>query len=165
MKTLLLIRHAKSSWDDAGMTDFDRPLNARGLRDADAMALRLYERVPIIDAFISSPALRAKTTAEKFMATFHAPKERLLTQQGFYLAPPAFFTSFISTADDRLNSIALFAHNPGITDYANTLTTAIRTDNMPTCAIFAVSAEIDSWKDFATAAKAFLFYDYPKLHG
>lgn len=164
MKTLLLIRHAKSSWEDAGMTDVDRPLNARGIKDAGAMATRLYKRVPVIDAFISSPALRAKTTAEKFIAVFGAQKDWLLTQQGLYLAPAPFFTSFINTADDRLNSIAIFAHNPGITDYANTLTTAVRTDNIPTCGIFAVAAEIDSWKDFAPASKKFLFYDYPKLH-
>ena len=164
MKTLLLIRHAKSSWEDTGTSDFDRPLNARGVKDADAMALRLYNRLQIIDAFISSPALRAKTTAEKFIAVFGTQKVQLHTQQGLYLAPVSFFTSFINDADDRLNSIALFAHNSGITDYANTLTTAIRTDNIPTCGIFAVAAEISSWKDFAAASKTFLFYDYPKLH-
>ncbi len=164
MRTLLLIRHAKSSWEDAGTPDFDRPLNDRGVKDADAMAQRLYKRLPVIDAFISSPALRAKTTAEKFMAVFGVQKHLLVTEQYLYLAPPSFFTRYISTADDRLNSIAIFAHNPGTTDYANTLTTAVRTDNIPTCGIFAVSANIDSWKDFEAASKLFLFYDYPKLH-
>jgi phosphohistidine phosphatase len=165
MKTLLLIRHAKSSWDDAGITDFDRPLNARGVNDAGAMALGLYERIPVIDAFISSPALRAKSTAEKFMTTFGIPKELLVTEHGLYLAPATFFTRFISMADDQRNTMAVFSHNPGITDYANTLTSAVRTDNIPTCGIFAVVADIDSWKNFEAASKTFLFYDYPKLHG
>lgn len=164
MKTLLLIRHAKSSWDDAGMTDFDRPLNSRGLKDAAAMALQLQRRIAAIDAFISSTAVRAKTTAEIFMAGFKAPEDRLLTEQGLYLAPAAFLSRFISSTADNLNTIALFSHNPGITDYANTLTTAIKTDNIPTCGIFAVAAKTGSWKDFETTAKAFLFFDYPKLH-
>ena len=145
------------------MTDFDRPLNTRGIKDAGAMPLRLLSRIQAIDAFITSPALRAKTTAEKFIAAFNRPADQLVQEKGLYLAAPSFYTQFISNLDDRLNTIALFAHNPGITDYANTLSTAIRTDNMPTCSIFAVAAAISSWKDFETAAKAFLFYDYPKL--
>lgn len=165
MKTLLLIRHAKSSWEDAGMTDFDRPLNARGMKDADAMARRLLQRISLIDAFISSPALRAKTTAQHFAAAFQAPKNHLHLQPDLYLAPSACFASLINTIDNQLNSIAIFAHNPGITDYANSLTTVVRTDNIPTCGIFAVTAEVDSWKDFAAASRTFFFYDYPKLHG
>jgi phosphohistidine phosphatase len=163
MKILLLIRHAKSSWDDASLSDFDRPLNARGLKDADKMARRLVSQVNSIDAFISSPAKRAKTTAEKFVAAYKTGKDQVVLEQGLYLAPASFFDQFISNTDNRFNTIAIFSHNPGVTDFVNTLT-PLKTDNVPTCGIFAVKANIDSWKDFPAASKEFLFYDYPKLH-
>ena len=163
MKIFLLIRHAKSSWDEAGIPDFDRPLNARGLKDADEMARRLLARVNTIDAFISSPAKRAKTTAEKFITAFKTNKDQVVFEKGLYLAPESFFDNFISNADNKFNTIAIFSHNPGITDFVNTLTPDIKTDNVPTCGIFAVKANIDNWKTFASAGKELLFYDYPKL--
>jgi len=164
MKRLLLIRHAKSSWDDASQADVDRPLNARGSRDAEAMAKRLAEQVKKIDVFFSSPAKRAKTTARKFVAAYKAGKEQLVLVDGLYLAPESFFYSFISNTENRFNTIAVFAHNPGITEFANDLATAVKTDNIPTCGIFAVTINIDNWKDFKPARKELLFYDYPKLH-
>jgi len=164
MKSLLLIRHAKSSWDDASLPDFDRPLNTRGIKDADNMSLWLRKRITSIDAFFSSPAKRAKTTAEKFAAAFAAGKDRLIFDQGLYLAQPSFFYSLISKTDDALSTIAIFSHNPGITEFANSLSTKVTTDNIPTCGIFAVSINIQRWKDFETAGKELLFYDYPKLH-
>lgn len=163
MKTVLLIRHAKSSWDDPSMPDFDRPLNNRGEKDADSMSRRLARQIKFIDAFFSSPAKRAKTTAKAFADAFNASK-KLSYAEGLYLAPSSFFYSFISQAHDDLDTIALFAHNPGITDFANSLSTEASTDNIPTCGIFAVSIDITYWKDFEGAKKKLLFYDYPKLH-
>ena len=164
MKTLILIRHAKSSWGDAGLSDFDRPLNARGLKDAAGMSERLFARIDSIDAFISSPAKRAKTTAEKFLAAYKKSKDHLILNEGLYLAPESFFAKVIGKTDNQYNTIAIFSHNPGITDFVNTLTDVVKTDNMPTCGIFAVKIAIDNWKDFPGAGKEFLFYDYPKLH-
>ncbi|MEO5682539.1 MAG: histidine phosphatase family protein [Chitinophagaceae bacterium] len=164
MKTLLLIRHAKSSWEDAGTRDFDRSLNKRGLKDANEMAVRLSSRIDTIDALITSPALRAKTTAEIFLATYKMKHDQLITEQELYLAPAYFFEQLISGIDNRFNTVAVFSHNPGITDFVNTLTAAVKTDNVPTCGIFAVKADIDSWKNFAAATKELLLYDYPKLH-
>jgi phosphohistidine phosphatase len=163
MKTLILVRHAKSSWDDAGMPDFHRPLNSRGLKDAGKMAIRLRAKVPTIDLFISSPALRAKTTAGIFLNTFLLNSSQLLLEERFYLARPAVFYDYISNAGQLPDTIAFFAHNPGITDFANSLTDTVKTDNMPTCAVFAVSAGIMHWKDFSAAGKTLLLYDYPKL--
>ncbi len=163
MKTLLLIRHAKSSWDDASMDDFDRPLNNRGTKDAESMSRRLAKQIPAIDTFFSSPAKRAKTTAGKFADAFDASK-KLVFEKGLYLAPESFFYSFISGIDNDLDTVAIFAHNPGITDFANSLATEVTTDNIPTCGIFAVSIDIKNWKDFTDARKKLLFYDYPKLH-
>ncbi|HTL06983.1 MAG TPA: histidine phosphatase family protein [Chitinophagaceae bacterium] len=165
MKTILLIRHAKSSWDDPGQPDFDRPLNARGQKDAAKMSARLRERVPVIDLFCASPANRAKTTAEIFAAAYKLQQDQLIFERGLYLAPANFFYPFIAAADNSATSMALFAHNPGITDFANLLSTSVNTDNIPTCGIFAVTAAVDSWTAFEKAPKELLLYDYPKLIG
>jgi phosphohistidine phosphatase len=162
MKSILLVRHAKSSWEAADTSDFDRSLNDRGKKDAPAMAKRLLARNATIDAFVSSPAKRAKKTAELFAAEMHTDRKDILFIDELYLAaPPAFFAA-IASMDDKLRNLALFSHNPGITDFVNMLTT-VHTDNMPTCGVFAVKANIISWKDFEKAKKEFWFYDYPKL--
>lgn len=161
MKFLFLIRHAKSSWETAALPDFDRPLNARGMRDADEMAKRLVAKINTIDAFISSPALRAKTTAEKFATAFGTDSNEIIFEPGLYLSPESFYTPFISNIDNKFDTVAIFSHNPGITDFVNTLG-SIKTDNIPTCGIFAVKAATNTWKEFLAIKKEFLFYDYPK---
>jgi phosphohistidine phosphatase len=159
MKTVLLIRHAKSDWPH-GVDDFDRPLNQRGLRDAPEMAKRLLKRKIAIDAFISSTAKRAFTTCTFFAEAFDA-KNNIIKVPSLYHAPPEIFAQVIAAADAQYVSIALFSHNPGITEYINELGVA-RLDNMPTCGIFAVQAHCKHWQEFATAQKEFLFFDYPK---
>ena len=164
MKHLLIIRHAKSSWDIATQKDFDRPLNERGLKDAPAMAKRLLERKIPIDAFFSSTAKRAMTTASFFYERYKKAGYKTLGVTGIpelYLASPKVFERVICNADDALDTLAIFAHNPGITEFANTLTNA-RIDEMPTCSVFAVKIETTSWKDFTDVEKLFCFFDYPK---
>jgi phosphohistidine phosphatase len=162
LKTLILIRHAKSSWDDAGLSDFERPLNDRGKKDAPAMAERLYERGIKVDAFISSPARRARKTAEHFAKRYKKEKEELVLKTELYLAGEENFSDVISKLDDDFDCVAVFSHNPGITDFANSLTDDIRIDNIPTCGIFSVSIEAKKWSKFKEAKKKFLFFDYPK---
>ena len=82
-------------------------------------------------------------------------------EKSLYAAVPSQFEQVVATLKDRFDTVALFSHNPGMTDYVNTLCN-VRTDNMPTCGIFAVQADVKSWADFAKAEKAFLFFDYPK---
>lgn len=161
MKTLLTIRHAKSSWENAIVNDMERPLNERGRRDAPAMAQRLLKSGVRIDLFISSPAKRAKTTAELFVHEFGGKKEDILFVPDLYHAPAQTFRDVIVTLDNRFDTIALFSHNPGITAFVNTLT-SVRVDNMPTCGIFAVKSEAASWDEFVKAGKEFWFFDYPK---
>ena len=161
MKTLLTIRHAKSSWENAITNDMDRPLNERGRRDAPAMAQRLLGSGVRIDLFISSPAKRAKTTAELFVHEFGGAREDILFVPDLYHAPARTFRDVIITLDDRFDTIAIFSHNPGITAFVNTLT-SVRVDNMPTCGIFAVKSEVASWTEFITTGKEFWFFDYPK---
>lgn len=161
MKILLLVRHAKSSWDDPAMTDFDRPLNERGKKDAPAMADKLIARGITVDSFISSPAKRAKKTAKIFSQAFKRKEEEIILVPELYLASSGVFESVLASIESDSETIALFSHNPGITDFANTLTAA-RIDDIPTCGIFAVSIDTDDWKNFRAAKKEFLFFDYPK---
>ncbi len=161
MKTLLLIRHAKSDWGDASLSDFDRPLNERGKRDAPVMAERLLQHKIKIDAFIASPAKRAKKTANLFAKVFGLHKDDIIFEETLYAAPDNVFFDVIKRIDDKLDNIAIFSHNPGITEFANRLTDA-RIDNIPTCGVFAVKLNCKHWADFKDAPKEFLFFDYPK---
>jgi len=161
MKTILLVRHAKSDWNDPSLNDFDRPLNERGRNDAPMMAQRLLKKKSPIELFVASPAKRARKTACIFAKEYKKEKEDVVFYEELYAAPAYVFFDVIEKTDDRINHIALFAHNPGITDFANQLTTA-RIDNIPTCGIFALSADCSSWSDFRQAEKHFLFFDFPK---
>ena len=163
MKTVLLIRHAKSSWEDITIDDFDRPLNDRGKHDAPEMAKRLLKRKQAIDAFISSPAKRARKTALIFAEEYKFDKDKVKFHDYLYHASTENFNKAIASAPDRADNIAIFSHNPGITAYANELTD-VKVDDMPTCAIFAVIADIRHWKDFENADRKFLFFDYPKAN-
>ncbi len=162
MKTLVVIRHAKSSWEEAGQDDFDRPLNDRGKKDGPDMAKRLKDKDLKIDLFVSSPAKRALRTARYFAEEYKVDKKDiLLVDELYHSAVPDTFHKEIEGVNDKHEVIALFSHNPGITDFVNTLS-AVHVDNMPTSAVFAVSADTDKWSGFKEAEKAFLFFDYPK---
>ncbi len=161
LKTLILIRHAKSSWDNSDLSDFERPLNDRGKKDAPIMADRLHERGIKVDAFISSPAKRAKKTAEQFAKRYKKEGTDLMLKTELYMAGEETFLKLLEKLDDRLDCVAMFSHNPGITDFANSLAD-VSIDNIPTCGIFAVSIDANKWNKSRDAKKKFLFFDYPK---
>jgi len=161
MKILLLVRHAKSDWGNPALEDFERPLNERGKKDAPAMAKRLLDKSINIDAIISSTAKRAAKTAKAFAEVYDLKKSRLQFNEELYMAGSASFAAVIESADDKFESIAVFSHNPGITGFANELTNA-RIDNIPTCGVFAIKINTDTWKNFRNAPKEFWFFDYPK---
>lgn len=161
MKQLILIRHAKSDWGNPGLDDFDRPLNERGKKDAPAMAQRLVDKKISIEAFIASPAKRAAKTAKYFAEAYNRKKEEIIFEKKLYMANTSSFYSIIEKAEDKFNSIAIFSHNFGITEFANMLTD-MQIDNMPTCGVFAIKAECNTWADFKEAKKEFWFFDYPK---
>ena len=161
MKTLLLVRHAKSSWDEPGLGDFERPLNDRGKRDAPEMAQRLIKRKLQIDHFVSSPAKRAYKTAKIFAEAYEVKKEQIELKELLYLADPGEFSNTITSLDNSHKTVAIFSHNPGITEFANSLTN-VKIDNMPTCSVFAVVSDVEEWKDFEQGNKRLLFFDYPK---
>ncbi len=160
MKSLLLVRHAKSSWD-LDVDDFDRPLNNRGQTDAPAMAKRMIKKEIKIEFFVSSPAKRALTTAASFAEAYNKTSKKILTIPSLYEPTIAAFYNAVEGLDDSLNIVAVFSHNPAITDFANQLT-SFKIDDMPTCAVFALKADVGKWKEFTSAQKEFWFFDYPK---
>jgi phosphohistidine phosphatase len=161
LKKLIIIRHAKSDQSFFG-NDFERPLNERGKSDAPVIAKRLLDKKYTLDALISSPAVRAKNTAELFAETLIMPATEIIFISALYHAAPEVFYEVVSALPDELNTVAIFSHNPGITYFVNSLSTGTKVDNMPTCAVFAVSADITAWSGFNKAKKEFLFFDYPK---
>lgn len=162
MKTLLLIRHAKSSWANPDQSDFDRPLNDRGMHDAPLMAHRLQKQMLRPDLFISSTAVRARQTTKLMVQEWEEKQQPQITfAEQLYLAPPEVIEETLRNVNNRFHCVALVAHNPGITDFVNQLT-PVRTDNMPTCAVYAVRIHTNDWKDLPGTQKEFLLFDYPK---
>ncbi len=155
------MRHAKSSWNNLSISDFDRPLNDRGKEDAPLMAKRMKDRKIKIDCFVSSPAKRAKTTAKVFMKSYDQDKKDLVLIPTLYEASINDFYNAIENMNDKFDSIAVFSHNPGITEFVNSLTSHT-IDNMPTCGVFAVSIPVKKWIDFKNTSKELLFFDFPK---
>jgi phosphohistidine phosphatase len=161
MKTLLIVRHAKSSWDNINSPDIDRPLNERGKKDAPAMARKIIKTGIRLDRLVSSPARRARHTAELFARVLGIKESDIVILTELYHAQPAGFFQVVAGLDDGDNTVALFSHNPGITAFVNTLTT-VRLDNMPTCSVFAIKSAAPTWNEFFSGDREFLFFDYPK---
>ncbi len=161
MKHILLIRHAKSSWDDSSLSDFERPLNERGKTDAPVMAKKLGNKKIKIDALVSSPAKRAKQTAKHFTKEFGLKKKNIVFEPKLYEAGEENFYEVVENFKNKWDSVAIVSHNPGITSFADSLTDT-DIDDMPTCSIFAVKVDTDKWKNFRAAKKEFWFFDYPR---
>lgn len=125
------------------------------------MARRLIGAGILIDRFVSSPARRAKETAEAFAHEFGQKSKDIEFVTELYHALPPVFKQVIAGLDDKDDTVALFAHNPGITTFANMLT-AVRLDNMPTCSVFAAQSAVEHWNEFMAAGPEFLFFHYPK---
>ncbi len=159
---LTLVRHAKSDTPLPGQKDWDRPLNRRGQRDAPEMARRLRARKLKPDLVISSPAVRALTTATimarelKVRATVVGQDERL------YLASPADLLAVIHDLGGHAPHLMIFGHNPGITDCANRLSAGETMDNMPTCGVFTATFAIEAWSDLAWGSGQDVAFDYPR---
>lgn len=125
------------------------------------MAERIKDKKMKIDLFVSSPAKRAKKTAKIFMKIYDESKKNLLLIPALYEASLLNFYDTLEIIDDKYDSIALFSHNPGITEFANSLID-YKIDNIPTCGVFAVSIQIKKWSEFRNAGKQLLFFDFPK---
>ena len=161
MKTLYLVRHAKSSWDFPELPDDQRPLNKRGKRNAPEMGIRLKKQEILPDLMLSSPAVRAYDTCKIIAKKIGYPKKKIQKDTDIYHAAPRELLGIIQRTDPSFNSLMLFGHNPGFTELANDLAnTAIW--NIPTCGVFACVFGVDTWRDIRFGSGQMLFYDYPK---
>lgn len=144
MKTLLILRHAKSSWADAGMDDHDRPLNARGKRDAPRIGQLLADQGLHPDLVLSSTAKRARSTAKRVMegGGFACPKQLL---DEFYLAPPETYVDTLQQLPDDIERVLVIGHNPGLEALTGHLTG--NHESLPTAALVHVEFDIDAWSD------------------
>ncbi len=161
MKTLTLVRHAKSSWEDPGLRDRDRPLNRRGERDAPRMGKRIVEAGIRPSLIISSPAARAWATAKAVAKEIGYPLEFLQREADLYLASVEDFLEIVNAQDIGFNSLMLVGHNPGLTEFANYLSPNL-TDNVPTAGVVSVKIEQNDWNLYDRPATELVVYDYPK---
>lgn len=163
MKTLTIVRHAKSSWKHRNLSDRERPLNKRGERDAPIMGRRVAEAGIRPSQIISSPAVRAWTTAKIFAKELGYPGEFLQREDGLYLASLDNLLDVIATQDAGFNHLMLFGHNPGLTDLVNYFVPGL-TNNLPTAGVVSVSLECEDWMLYDRPHTELVLHDYPKKH-
>lgn len=155
---MYLIRHAKSSWKEAGMDDFDRPLNERGRRDAPFMALHLKNSFPEPQAFLVSSAKRTRETFSYFKPEF--PRASVEFIQVLYHSSPRTMEHYLNQLPSHIETVALIAHNPGISQAIDWFASEFR--EMPTCAIAMLEAEVDDWKSLTSGTCVLRDFLYPK---
>lgn len=164
MKRLVLIRHAKSSWKDPLLGDFDRPLNKRGERDAPNMAKRLKEKKIFPDTVLSSPSFRTRATCNVFCETLNFDTSKVIFDRSLYHADTSNFYQVLSTLKDLPDTeevVLLFGHNPGLTEFSNSLFDA-EIENVPTCGVVCGTLKISRWKELQPHSGVLDFFDYPK---
>lgn len=165
MKTLYLVRHAKSSWGDPFLDDFHRPLHERGLRDAPRMAMKLKERESHPDLVISSPAARALSTCMLMAEAVGYPASNIKTDRKLYHASDDEILRIVQNLHDNNDSVMIFSHNPGLTEFVNRLNKKPLTDNIPTCGVVCMTLPFSSWKDIQWGMSETVFFDFPKNKG
>jgi phosphohistidine phosphatase len=161
LKTLTIVRHAKSSWDEAGLSDRERPLNKRGKRDAPVMGKRIADAGIRPSLILSSPATRAWTTAQVIAEQLTYPSEFLQREQDLYLASLDDLLDIVVAQDEGFNSIMIVGHNPGLTDFVNYLSPGL-TNNLPTAGVVSVTIDQDHWKLYEQPKTELVVHDYPK---
>ncbi|MGD8779994.1 MAG: histidine phosphatase family protein [Ignavibacteria bacterium] len=163
MKTLYLTRHAKSSWKDQSLDDFDRPLNKRGKRDAPFMGQLLKKKNILPDVLISSPAVRAYTTARTIASEIGYPPENILADKNIYEASSSELLDIINSIEDENQSAMMFGHNPGFTTLCHYLT-GKDILNIPTCGIVKIEFEKNKWSEIEIGTGNLIWFEYPKKY-
>ena len=162
MKILTLVRHAKSSWKNTSLRDIERPLNKRGRHDAPEMGRRIKEHGIRPSLIVSSPAVRAWTTAKIIAAEISYPQEFLQREGGLYLASVDEILDVIAAQDEGFNNLMVVGHNPGMTEFANFLHSGL-TNNLPTAGVVSVEIDQDHWQLYERPPTKLLVHDYPKM--
>ncbi|MGW8168975.1 MAG: SixA phosphatase family protein [Sulfurovaceae bacterium] len=161
MKTLYLIRHAKSDWSEENKADLDRGLSKRGSKDLKAMGSYLLKKKIKPDLILSSPALRAKLTAKKISKKIKYDKDIKYIDK-LYMPDSETILDILSDQKDKNKKIFLVNHNPALTELANMLTDE-NIDNIPTLGIVAIKFDIKKWKDIKETKGKMDLFIYPKL--
>lgn len=160
MKTLYLLRHAKSSWGNASLPDRDRPLEARGERDAARMSKRWSQQHEKPDLIMSSPAARALATAKVVAQGLDYKIKNITVDERLYAATVDALIAVIEALDDKLDRVMLVGHNPGFAALAHHFDSGIT--HMPTCALAEFRFEAKSWSGIGRARPARTIFDSPK---
>ena len=161
MKKLFLIRHAKSSWSDETLSDFERPLSKRGKRNIPLMASILKEKEVLPDCILSSPALRAKKTA-KLLAKGIGFTHPILYDKTLYEGDKEEIHEAIISMDESCNTLFVVGHNPGLNDLAKHY--AGFSQNIVTCGIVEIAFEVQTWKEIVPKAAKLLSFEFPKKY-
>lgn len=159
MKKVYLIRHAKSSWKELFLDDFERPLNKRGKSDAPIMGARLQEKKVMPDIILSSPAKRAKTTAEIIAKKIDFQK-KIEFHEEIYEASVATLHKLLTQIADKKSVVFLFGHNPSLNELAQKYINL--NENIPTCGVVEIEFDCDSWADISAKNARLVSFDYPK---
>ena len=162
MKTLFLLRHAKSNWSDPRLDDSKRPLNKRGLKNAPDMGRRFNSRQETLDLVLTSPAVRASTTARLFVEASGHSSTIITEERELYFSGTRSIEDIIVKQDNRIQSLMLVFHNPDITHFANSIDTSSRILNVPTCGLIKLLCDIDDWRDWSASSSELDYFDYPK---
>lgn len=162
MKRLTLVRHAKSDWSLPDQRDWDRPLNKRGQQDAPEMGRRLRQRRLKPDLILTSPAVRALATATIIARELRFAPERMQQDERLYLSSPEDILTVIRDLGGESRHLMVIGHNPGLTEFADRLSSGRRIDHMPTCAVVTALASLRDWKDLDWQSAVDVELDYPK---
>jgi phosphohistidine phosphatase len=160
MKTLILVRHAKSSRDDPALPDRDRPLNERGLKDAPMMGERLAKARVKPDLVLSSPAVRALTTAQAIAREIGYDERRIQVDERMYATSADTLLAIVHGLDRKVACVMMFGHNPEFTALAHRLSDKIV--DMPTCAVAEFQYDAKAWSDVGATAPIRATLDSPK---
>lgn len=159
MKTLYIVRHAKSSWEYQGIDDADRPLKKRGIKDAHLMSTILRDKIDRPDVFISSSANRALHTGVIFCKKFKYPMANLKISSSLYSFSDGYLVKTIKALDNGFDSAIIFSHNHGINDFVNGFGNKF-IDNVPTCGIVGIKFDTKHWKSIKRGST--FIADFPK---
>lgn len=162
MKTLVLIRHAKSSWDEP-LPDIERPLNKRGRKDAPFMAELISKKNIKPDLFISSPAERALATARYFAAACNYPEIEIKIEKLIYDEGAMSIINMLQNSENSIKTILLFGHNPILT-YLASMLYGKAFEDIPTCAVICFDLEIENWTQLNEKSGTLRFFEYPKKY-
>lgn len=160
MKTLFLVRHGKSSWDNVTLSDRERPLAERGRRDAEKMSARLARRGVKLDLILSSPATRALATAQVFSRRLRGKHRGILVDERLYANQTEMLLNLLQELNGKLKRVMLVGHNPELAELAEHLSG--RLDQLPTCAVVRLKFDTKDWSDIGTLAPDKVTLKIPK---